>query len=128
MSDSQALAVARAHVAAWSTKDYDTARSLLAPDVHVTATSTFAAMKATDLTGTEPYMEGLVAFADPIVPGSVREIGAVGDEHNALILLDLELAGGPFGAGGHAPFARLYQTDGDGKLTTEQVIFYVAGS
>jgi hypothetical protein len=94
----------------------------------VTATSTFAAMKATDLTGADAYMEGLVAFADPIVPGSVREIGAVGDEHNALILLDVELAGGPFGPGVHAPCARLYQTDGTGKLTIEQVVFYVAGS
>jgi SnoaL-like domain len=128
MSDSAALAIARSHVDAWSSKDYDKTRSLLAADVHVTATSTFAAMQATDLTGPDAYMQGLVAFADPIVPGSVRELGAVGDEHNALILLDLELAGGPFGPGVHAPCARLYQTDGDGKIRIEQVVFYVAGS
>ncbi|MBO0833348.1 MAG: hypothetical protein J2P29_15410, partial [Actinobacteria bacterium] len=114
MSESPALAIARAHIQAWSTKDYDKARSALAPDVHITATSTFAAMQPTDLTGPDLYMQGLVAFADPIVPGSVRELGAVGDDHNALILLDLQMAGGPFVAGVHAPCARLYQTDADG--------------
>jgi SnoaL-like domain len=128
MSDSAALAIARSHVDAWSSKDYDKTRSLLAADVHVTATSTFAAMQATDLTGPDAYMQGLVAFADPIVPGSVRELGAVGDEHNALILLDLEVAGGPFGDGVHAPCARLYQTDSDGRIRIEQIVFYVAGS
>jgi hypothetical protein len=128
MSHSAALAIARSHVDAWSSKDYDKTRSLLAADVHVTATSTFAAMQATDLTGPDAYMQGLVAFADPIVPGSVRELGAVGDEHNALILLDLEVAGGPFGDGVHAPCARLYQTDGDGRIRIEQIVFYVAGS
>jgi hypothetical protein len=128
MSDSPALAIARAHVETWASKDYDKTRSMLAADVHITATSTFAAMRATDLTGPDAYMQGLVAFADPIVPGSVRELGAVGDERNALILLDLELAGGPFGTGVHAPCARLYQTDTEGKIRIEQIVFYVAGS
>jgi hypothetical protein len=128
MSDSPALSIARAHIEAWSAKDYDKTRGMLAPNVHVTATSTFAAMQPTDLTGPDAYMQGLIAFAEPIVTGSVVELGAVGDEHNALVLLDLEVAGGPFGAGVHAPCARLYQTDSDGKITIEQIVFYVAGS
>ena len=128
MSDSPGLSIARAHIEAWSSKDYDKTRGMLAPNVHVTATSTFAAMQPTDLTGPDAYMQGLIAFAEPIVPGSVVELGAVGDEHNALVLLDLEVAGGPFGAGVHAPCARLYQTDSDGKITIEQIVFYVAGS
>lgn len=128
MSDSFALGIARAHIEAWSAKDYDKARSMLAPNVHVIVTSTFAAMPPADLTSPDAYMQGLIAFADPIVPGSVLELGAVGDEHNALVLLDLEVAGGPFGAGVHAPCARLYQTDSDGKITIEQVVFYVTGS
>ena len=127
MSDSPALSIARAHIDAWSAKDYAKTRSMLASDVHITATSTFASMQPTDLTGPDPYMVGLVAFADPIVPGSVRELGAVGDDHTALFLLDREMAGGPFGAGVHAPCARLYQTDTDGKIRTEQIVFYVAG-
>lgn len=128
MSDSPALAIARAHIDAWSAKDYDKTRSMLAPGVHVTATSTFAAMQPTDLTGPDAYMQGLIAFADPIVPGSVLELGALGDERNALVLLDLVVAGGPFGTGVHAPCARLYQTDSEGKITIEQIVFYVAGS
>ena len=37
MTESSALAIARAHVQAWRAKDWDKARSLLAPDVHVVA-------------------------------------------------------------------------------------------
>jgi hypothetical protein len=122
--DSPAVAVARAHVAAWSSKDFDTARSMLAPDVRVIAITTNPALPATDLTGADAYMEGLVGFAAPIVPGSVRELAAVGDERNALLTLDLQVAGGPFGAGAAAPCARLYLVE-DGKIKTEQVIFYV---
>jgi hypothetical protein len=87
--DSPALAVARAHVEAWSSKDWDAARSMLAPDVHVIAMTTNPALPHTDLTGADEYMSGLVAFADPIVPGSVRELGSAGDERNALLTLDL---------------------------------------
>ena len=123
--ESPAVAVARAHVQAWASKDYDTTRSMLAPDVHVTAMTTNPALPQTDLTGADAYMEGLVAFADPIVPGSVHELASTGDEHSALLLLDLQVAGGPFGAGAQAPCARLYLIE-DGKIKTEQVIFYVS--
>lgn len=122
--ESPALTVARAHVEAWSTKDWDKARSMLAPDIRVIAITTAPYPPPTDLTGVEEYMTGLVAFADPVVPGSVRELGGAGDERNALITLDLRVAGGPFGAGAHAPCARLYLIE-DGKIKTEQVIFYV---
>jgi hypothetical protein len=123
--ESPAVAVARAHVQAWASKDYDTTRSMLAPDVHVIAVTTNPALPQTDLTGADAYMRGLVAFADPIVPASVHELASAGDEHNALLLLDLQMAGGPFGAGAQAPCARLYLIE-DGKIKTEQVIFYVS--
>jgi hypothetical protein len=123
--ESPAVAVARAHVQAWASKDYETTRSMLAPDVHVIATTANPALPQTDLTGADAYMEGLVAFADPIVPGSVHELASAGDERNALLLLDLQMAGGPFGAGAQAPCARLYLVE-DGKIKTEQVIFYVS--
>jgi hypothetical protein len=122
--DSPAVTLARAHVEAWHAKDWDKARSMLAADVHVVAISTNPALPHTDLTGAEEYMKGLVAFADPIVPGSVRELASAGDEHNALLTLDLRMAGGPFGAGAAAPCARLYLVE-DGKIKAEQVIFYV---
>lgn len=122
--ESPALAVARAHVDAWAKKDFDKARSMLAPDVHVTATAANPGFPVTDLTGPDAYMEGLVNFAAPIVAGSVRELAAVGDGSAALLMLDLQMAGGPFGAGAQAPCARLYLV-ADGKIKTEQVVFYV---
>ena len=60
-----ALRVARAHVEAWSKKDWDTARSLLAPGVHVTATHTGSYPPPTNLTGADGYMTGLTGFASP---------------------------------------------------------------
>ena len=123
---SPAVAIARAHVEAWSSHDFDTARSMLADDVKVTAMSTDPAIPQTDLTGASDYMAGLVAYVQPIVPGSVRILASTGDEHNALLTLAVTMAGGPFGAGATAPCARLYRLDDNNKIKTEQVIFYVA--
>ena len=124
--ESPAVAIARAHVEAWSNHDFDRARSMLAPDVKVTATSTNPALPHTDLTGADSYMEGLIAFAQPIVPGSVKVLASTGDGRNALLLLDLTMAGGPFGEGTTAPGARMYLIDGDGRIKAEQVVFYLA--
>ena len=125
--ESPAVTIARAHVEAWSNHDFDTARSALAPDVRVTATTTQPMPPATDLTGADDYMVGLTQFAQAVVPGSLRIIASTGDERNALLLLSLTMAGGPFGAGTTAPCARLYLTDDQGKIKTEHVIFYAAG-
>jgi hypothetical protein len=125
--ESPAVAIARAHVEAWSNHDFDTARSLLADDVKVTATSSNPAFPQTDLTGAGNYMEGLIAYAQPIVPGSVRVLASAGDERSALLTLTTTMAGGPFGAGATAPCARLYRLDNDNKIKSEHVIFYVEG-
>ena len=119
-----AVAVARAHVEAWSNHDFDTARSLLADDVHVTATSTNPALPQTDLAGAGDYMAGLIAFAQPIVPGSVRILASIGDERNALLTLTVDADFG--GRKAILPGARLYRLDDNNKIKTEQVIFYVA--
>jgi hypothetical protein len=120
----QAVAIARAHVEAWSTHDFDTARSGLAPDVHVTATTTQPYPPATDLTGVDDYMVGLTQFAQAVVPGSLRLLSSVGDDHNALLMLTVEA---DFGAAkATLPGARLYLVDENGKIKTEQVIFYAA--
>ena len=124
--EAPAVTIARAHVEAWSNHDFDTARSILAGDVHVTATSTNPVLPRTDLTGADDYMTGLVAYAQPIVPGTVRVLASVGDERNALLLLTMTMAGGPLGAGATAPCARIYLLDDGGKIKTEQVVFYVA--
>jgi hypothetical protein len=125
-NESPAVAIARAHVEAWSRHDFDTARSMLAPDVRVRVTTTAPYPPDTDLTGADNYMEGLHAYAEPIVPGTVRVLASTGDDHNALLLLTLTMAGGPFGEGSTAPCARLYLIDDNGKITAEQVVFYLA--
>jgi hypothetical protein len=124
--ESPAVAIARAHVEAWSTHDFGTARGMLADDVKITATSTDPALPRTDLTGAANYMEGLIAYTQPIVPGSLRILTSTGDEHNALLTLTVTMAGGPFGTGATAPYARLYLLDDNNKIKTEHVIFYVA--
>jgi hypothetical protein len=122
--ESPAVAVARAHVEAWSNHDVDTARRSLAPDVRVTATTTQPVPPATDLTGADDYMIGLTQFAQAVVPGSLRILASVGDERNALLMLTVEadLGGGKT----TLPGARLYRLDENNKIKTEHVIFYAA--
>ena len=122
--ESPAVAIARAHVEAWSNHDFDTARKGLAPDVKVTATTTLPIMPATDLTGADDYMIGLTQFAQEVVPGSLRVIASIGDERNALLMLTVE-ADLPVGRM-TLPAARLYLLDEAGKIKVEQVVFYAA--
>ena len=122
--ESPAVAIARAHVEAWSNHDFDAARSSLAADVKVTATTTLPIMPATDLSGADDYMVGLTQFAQAVVPGSLRVIASVGDERNALLMLTVE-ADLPVGRM-TLPAARLYLLDETGKIKAEQVIFYAA--
>jgi SnoaL-like protein len=122
--ESPAVAIARAHVEAWSNHDFDAARSGLAPGVRVTSTTTQPMPPATDLTGADDYMIGLTQFAQAVAPGSLRILASVGDEHNALLMLTVEADLG----GGKAtlPGARLYRLDENNKIKTEHVIFYAA--
>jgi SnoaL-like domain len=123
---SPAVAVARAHVEAWSNHDFDAARESLAGDVHVTATSTQPTMPSTDVTGIDDYMQGLIAFAEAVVPGSARVLASIGDERNALLVLAVEA---DFGAGPVTlTAARLYLLDENDEIKAEQVVFFVAPS
>ena len=123
-TDSPAVAIARAHVEAWSNHDFDAARNRLAPDVKVTATTTQPIMPDTTLVGVDNYMHGLIQFAQGVVPGSARVIASVGDERNALLTLTVEADLG--GRKVTLPAARLYLLDDDEKIKVEQVIFYAA--
>ena len=120
--DSPAVAIARAHVEAWSNHDFDRARNSLAADVRVTSTTTLPIMKDVNTVGIEDYMTGLTQFARGVVPGSAHVIASVGDDHNALLMLTVEA---DLGAGkATLPAARLYLLDENNKIKTEQVIFY----
>lgn len=122
-TESPAVAIARAHVEAWCSHDFETARSSLAADVTVTATTPNLPIPDTNLTGVDDYMRGLMAFAQGVVPGSQRVLASVGDERNALLLLTVQVSGGPDGAPMTLPGARLYLLDENDKIKAEQVIF-----
>jgi hypothetical protein len=124
LHETPAVAIARAHVEAWSNHDFDTARAGLAPDVRVTAITSQPLPPATDLTGADNYMIGLTQFAQAVVPGSLQVIASVGDERNALLMLTVEV---DFGAGKTTlPGARLYLLDDNQKIKKEHVVFYAA--
>jgi hypothetical protein len=124
LKDSPAVALALAHAEAWSHHDWDTARSMLAPDVHVTTMTTQPTLPATDVTGTDAYMEGLIKFAQAIEPGSFRLIGSIGDDRNSLILHTVQVAFSPDGPKVTLPGARLALFDENNQLKTEQVVFF----
>jgi hypothetical protein len=121
-TESPAISIARAHVEAWSNHDFDKAREALAADVTVDATTTLPIMPATHLTGAGPYMQGLVRFAQAVIPGSATVTAATGDDRNALLMLTVEA---DFGDGKMIlPAARMYLLDDDRKIKAEQVIFF----
>jgi len=122
-TDSPAVKVARAHVQAWNNRDLDTARAALANDVHVTVTTTQPGAPAVDTVGIPDYMVGLEAFVEAVTPGSLKEIAAIGDDHNALLLITVEA---DFGFGKTtSPGARLYLLDDNDKITAEHVVFFL---
>jgi hypothetical protein len=123
---SPAVAIARAHIDAWSNHDFDAARHILAADVHVTTTTTQPIMKDVDTVGVEDYMTGLKEFAQTVVPGSARVIASVGDDRNALLLVTVQAVFGPDAAKVTVKAARLYLLDDTDKIQSEQVIFYAA--
>jgi SnoaL-like domain len=124
LQDSPAVGVARAHAEAWSNHDWDQARVSLATDVKFVANTTQPGVEATDLTGIEEYMRGLIEFAQLVEPGSARVISSIGDERNSLILLTVRGAFGPGGEMVTLPAARLALLDEDSKIQSEQVVFF----
>lgn len=121
---SAAVRVARDHIEAYTHHNWEAAQNSLAEGVHVTVNTTQPVMKPVDTSGIDAYMVGLHAFADPITPGSARIHAAIGDEHNALVLVTVEFQG-PNGKGDLSG-ARLYRING-GKIESEKVIFFMHG-
>ena len=122
--DPAAVAVAHAHVEAWSNHDYDKARASLAPDVRVLAVSVDPEAPRTDLSGIDAYMDGLVQFGQVIVPGTTRVDSSVGDDSRALLHVTSKVKFGPDAPEMDHHQARLYRLDDDQKIVEEQVIFF----
>ena len=122
-TDSAAMKVARAHIDAWSRHDWDAARAALAPEVHVVSASTNPELPLTDTIGADDYMSGLQFWVNTITPGTVKELTALGDDKNALIVITVEA---DFGFGKvTSPGARMYLLDDDKKIAVEKVLFFL---
>jgi SnoaL-like domain len=120
VSDSRAVAIARAHLEAWTNHDLDTVRGNLADDVQ------FFSPAAT-LTGIDEYMDaprGLTQFAKQVVPGSLRVIATIGDDRNALIMYEVSTEGGPIGSK-LFPSAQTWLLDESGKIKVERIVSYM---
>jgi hypothetical protein len=124
-SDSPAVKVARAHTQAWDQRDMEAARTAVADGVHVIVTTTMPGAPAVDTVGVDDYMAGLEFFVNACTPGTLKEITAIGDDRNALLLVTVEA---DFGFGKTtSPGARLYLIDDNDRIAAEHVVFF-AGS
>jgi hypothetical protein len=123
--DPRAVAVARAHVEAWGSHDYDSARASLAPEVHVVVTSVDPDAPSVDTIGVEEYMQGLIQFGQAVLPGTSRVDSAVGDGTRALLHVTSRVKFGPDAPEMTVHGARLYRLDENKKIAEEQVIFFV---
>jgi hypothetical protein len=115
MSDSRAVAVARAHLEAWTNHNLDRVRGNLAEDVQFYS-------PAANLVGIDEYMDaprGLTQFAKQVVPGSLRVIAAMGDERNALIMYEVTTDAKVF------PSAQTWLLDDNGKIKVERIVSYM---
>jgi len=120
-SASPAVALARAHLEAWTNHDLDTARGNLAEDVQFFS-------PAANLVGIDEYMDaprGLTQFARQVVPGSLRVIAAMGDDRNALIMYEVSTEGGAVGSKVF-PTAQTWLLDDNGKIKVERIVSYSA--
>ena len=120
MSDSRAVAIARAHLEAWTNHDLEAVRGNLADDVQFFS-------PAANLAGIEEYMDaprGLTQFAKQVVPGSLRVIAAMGDDRNALIMYEVRTEGGPIGSK-LFPSAQTWLLDESAKIKVERLVSYM---
>lgn len=123
MSDQDpiAVAVARAHVQAWGSRDYDAVRTTLAPDVHVVVTTVDPGAPNVDTRGIEAYLE----LGEAVVPGSSQVTSAIGDDTRALLHVTTRVKFGPDAPEMTAHSARLYRLDESDKIAEERVIFFI---
>ena len=125
MQDSTAITIARAHIHAWSHHDWEKTRELLAPNVHAVVTTTQPMKAPAELTGIDAYMGPKRKAAQLIEPGSVREISAIGDERNALILVTMRIGLGPGGTMVTMARALLYLLDENQKIKEERDEYFI---
>ncbi len=110
MTQAGAVDIVVAYQDAWTARDFDRARHLVADDV------VFVSSGGQRITGIDDFMTMLSAFAQRIEP-RWEKVAAVQDERGVLILYRL------FTAGGDPAFCADYFTVGDGKITSDTLAF-----
>jgi ketosteroid isomerase-like protein len=89
-SPSKAAEIAIQHVEALSNHDYETARSLLADDVHfILITSIPGFPTPLEGNGGEDFVKTL-SSGNTLIPGSFQVIHSIGDAHQALITVSVK--------------------------------------
>jgi SnoaL-like domain len=121
--ETPAVAIARAHIEAWSHHDWEKTRELLAPNVHALVTGT--QRDTAECTGIDNYMERKKKGAQLVEPGSAQVISAIGDERNALILATMRIALGPGGSMVTMARACLYLLDENKKIKEERDEYFI---
>ena len=89
-SPSKAVEIAIQHVEAFSNHDYETARSLLADDVHfILITSIPGFPNPFEGNGVDEFMKALTS-GNTLIPGSLQVIHSIGDDHQAFITVSVK--------------------------------------
>ena len=86
----KAVKIAIQHVEAFSNHDYETARSLLADDVHfILITSIPGFPNPFEGNGVDEFMKALTS-GNTLIPGSLQVIHSIGDDHQAFITVSVK--------------------------------------
>jgi len=89
-SPSKAAEIAMKHVEALSNHEYETARSLLAEDVHfILITSIPGFPNPFEGNGVDEFMKALTS-GNTLIPGSLQVIHSIGDDHQAFITVSVK--------------------------------------
>jgi ketosteroid isomerase-like protein len=127
MKDSPAVAIALAHIDAWSRHDWDKTRELLAPDVHALVASTQPNFggSGSEFTGIDTYMTRKMKAAQLIEPGSVQVLSTVGDQTGALVTVTFRIRLGLGATMVTMARACVYSIDDNRKIKEERDVFFV---
>lgn len=125
MQSSTAVSVARAHIKAWCSHDWEKTKELLAPNIHAVVTNTGKERPLSEFVGVDAYMERKKKSAQLIEPGSLEELYAMGDDHNAMVLVTFKIGIGPDGAMVTMARSCLYLIDENQKIVEERDTYYI---
>jgi len=123
MQSSPAVAVALAHIDAWSHHNWDKTRELLSPDVHALVASTDPKFGTAEFTGVDNYMPLKMKGASLVEPGSVEVLSAIGDETGALVSVTFRIALGPNGSMVTMARGCAYLIDAKKRIKEERDVF-----